>query len=221
MDKLLIVDDEEAMRRLLRINLADRYEIIDTGNAAQGLALAMQCKPNAILLDLRMPNYSGFELCRTLKSMTSTQMLPVIIVSGEAGATTKSFCKELGASAYFVKPVDFDALRTTLATILHSALPDRRREVRVHLRVTLKLRGTDINEKPFEETSVTENVSKSGFYCGCTSQLKLDSTIAVNLIGGDAKFVGKARVVRSEGTHTPYPRYGFQFVQKEGDWILQ
>ena len=55
MDKLLIVDDEEAMRRLLRINLADRYEIIDTGNPEQALALAMQDKPNAILLDLRMP----------------------------------------------------------------------------------------------------------------------------------------------------------------------
>jgi DNA-binding response OmpR family regulator len=217
----LIVDDEEAMRRLLRINLADRYEIIDTGNAAQGLALAMQGKPNAILLDLRMPDYSGFELCRTFKAMASTQLIPVIIVSGEAGGSTKSFCKELGASAYFVKPVDFDALRTTLATILHNSQHERRREVRVHLRVTLKLRGADINEKIFEETSVTENVSKSGFYCGCTSRLKVDSTVEVNLIGGDAKFAGKALVVRSEGTDTAYPHYGFRFVQKEGDWILQ
>jgi DNA-binding response OmpR family regulator len=221
MDKLLIVDDEEAMRRLLRINLADRYEIIDTGNAAQGLALAMQCKPNAILLDLRMPNYSGFELCRTFKAMTSTQLIPVIIVSGEAGATTKSFCKELGASAYFVKPVDFVALRAALVTILNQARPERRREVRVHLRVTLKLTGSDIHEKPFEETSITENVSKSGFCCGCTARLKVDSMIEVHLIGGDAKFVGKARVVRSEGTETPYPRYGFRFEQKEGGWILQ
>ena len=115
MDKLLIVDDEEAMRRLLRINLADRYEIIDTGNPEQALAMAMQGKPNAILLDLRMPNYSGFELCRTFKSMTSTQLIPLIIISGEAGATTKLFCKELGATAYFEKPVDFDALRAGLA----------------------------------------------------------------------------------------------------------
>ncbi len=114
MDKLLIVDDEEAMRRLLRINLADRYEIIDTGNPEQALAMTMQDKPNAILLDLRMPNYSGFELCRTLKSMTSTQLIPIVIISGEAGASTKLFCKELGAAEYFEKPVDFDALRARL-----------------------------------------------------------------------------------------------------------
>ena len=221
MDKLLIVDDEEAMRRLLRINLADRYEIIDTGNPEQALAMVLQDKPKAILLDLRMHNFSGYEICRTFKSMTSTQLIPIIIISGEAGATTKVLCKELGATAYFEKPVDFDALRAGLATVLHAAQTDRRCEVRVHLRVLLKLRGTDINEKPFEEMSNTENVSKSGFLCGCTAPLKKDSTIDVYLVSGGTKFVGKARVVRSEGCDTHYPRHAFRFVQKEGDWILQ
>lgn len=221
MDKLLIVDDEETIRRLLRINLADRYEILDTGNSDQALAMAMQGKPNAILLDLRMPNYSGFELCRTFKSMASTQLIPIIIISGEVGATTKLFCKELGATAYFEKPVDVDALRSGLERVLRVAQPDRRREVRVHLRVMLKLRGNDINEKSFEEMSNTENVSKSGFFCGCTALLKKDSTIEVYLVNGGTKFVGKARVVRSEGNDMPYPRYAFQFVQKEGDWILR
>ncbi len=221
MDKLLIVDDEDAIRRLLRINLADRYEILDTGNSEEALAMAMQSKPNAILLDLRMPNYSGFELCRTLKSMTSTQLTPIIIISGEAGASTKLFCKELGATAYFEKPVDFDALRSGLERVLHAAQPERRSELRVRLQVTLKLRGTDINEKPFDEMSTTENISKSGYFCGCTAILKKDSTIEVYLVSGGTKFIGKARVVRSEGCDTPYPRYAFQFIQKEGDWILQ
>src|ERR1035437_6024154 len=159
MNQLLIVDDEEAMRRLLRINLEDRYEIVDTGNPEEALSMAMLGKPNAILLDLRMPNYSGFELCRTFKSMASTQLIPIIIISGEAGATTKLFCKELGATAYFEKPVDFDPLRAGLEKVLHAAQPDRRSEVRVHLLVMLELRETDINEKPFEETSTTDNVS--------------------------------------------------------------
>lgn len=221
MDKLLIVDDEEAMRRLLRINLADRYEIVDTGSSEQALAMAMQGKPNAILLDLRMPNYSGFELCQTFKSMTSTQLIPIIIISGEAGATTKLFCKELGASAYFEKPVDFDALRANLDRVLHAAQPERRSELRVRLHVKLKLRGMDMNEKHFEEVSTTENVSKSAFFCGCTAPLNKGSAIEVYLVSGGAKFVGKAHVVRSEGCDTPYPRYAFRFEQKEGDWILQ
>jgi DNA-binding response OmpR family regulator len=221
MEKLLIVDDEEAMRRLLRINLADRYEIIDTGNPEQALALAMQDKPDAILLDLRMPKYSGFELCRTFNSLTFTQLIPLIIVSGESGATTKSLCKELGAKAYFEKPIDFDALRAGVALVLHAAQPERRTEVRVRLRVMLKLLGIDIHEEPFEELSTTENVSQDGFLCGCTAKLKKDSVVEVHLVSGGTKFVGKARVVRSEGCDTPYPRYAFRFVQKEGDWILQ
>src|ERR1700722_6754777 len=131
MDKLLIVDDEEAIRRLLRINLADRYEIIDTGDPGHALALAMHEKPDAILLDLRMPKYSGYELCQTFHSLTFTQLIPLIIVTGEAGATTKSLCKDLGAVAFFEKPIDFDALRSGLKNVLHAARPERRTEMRV------------------------------------------------------------------------------------------
>src|SRR3981081_2938113 len=80
MQKLLVIDDEEPMRRLLRVNLSDSYEIIDTGDPEQGLALAMQNTPSAIVLDLRMPRFSGFELCRTFTALTSTQLTPVFIV---------------------------------------------------------------------------------------------------------------------------------------------
>src|SRR5271154_1631007 len=98
MTKLLVVDDEEAMRRLVRLNLGDSYDIVDTGEPEQALALALEHKPDAILLDLRMPKYSGFELLQTFTSFARTQMIPVIIVSGEAGGETKERCKQLGAT---------------------------------------------------------------------------------------------------------------------------
>jgi DNA-binding response OmpR family regulator len=221
MDKLLIVDDEEPIRRLLRINLADTYEIVDTGNPEQALALAMQDRPNAILLDLRMPKYSGFELCQTFHSLAVTQLIPLIIVSGEGGATTKSLCKELGAAAYFEKPIDFDALRKGLASVLRGVQPERRSELRVRLRVALKLRGTGANEKAFEEATTTENVSRAGFFAGCTVALKIDSAVEVHLGSGGGKLVGKARVVRCEEAGAPYPRYAFRFIEKSGEWILK
>ena len=108
MNKLLVVDDDEAMRKVIRLNLADSYEVIDTGEPEHALALALEHKPDAILLDLRMPKYSGFELCQTFTSLSSTQMIPVLVISGEAGTKTKQFCRDLGAVAYFEKPVDFD-----------------------------------------------------------------------------------------------------------------
>jgi hypothetical protein len=168
-----------------------------------------------------MPKYSGFELCRTFSSVSSTQLTPLIIVSGDAGRTAKSLCAVLGAKAYFTKPVDFDALRAGLAELLLAVRPERRSELRLNLRVMLKLRGTDINDEPFDEVSATVNVSQKGFLCGCTRPLKTDATIEVWLVGEGTNMVGTARVVRSEECETPYPRYGFRFLQKDPNWILQ
>jgi hypothetical protein len=148
-------------------------------------------------------------------------LTPVFIVSGEAGSTTKSLCKELGATAYFEKPIDFDALRARLAEVLSTKRPERRREVRVRLRAPLKLCGTDVHGRPFEERTHTENVSLSAFLCGCSAALKLGSLVQVFLLSGGEQFVGSAQVVRSEATDTPYPRHAFKFVEKSGQWVLQ
>src|ERR1700730_13752452 len=134
MGKVLIVDDDEALRRLIRLELCGSYEVIDSGEPEQGLALALEHKPDAILLDLRMPKYSGYELLQTFTTFSHTQKVPVIIISGEAGGQTKVHCKQLGAFDYFEKPIDFEALRTCLGQIekIRKFVP--RAEVRVRLR---------------------------------------------------------------------------------------
>jgi CheY-like chemotaxis protein len=219
--RILIVDDDEAIRRLVRLNLTDLYEIFDTGQPEEALALALEHKPDAILLDLRMPGYSGFELCKTFTSFSATQLIPVFVISGEGGAKTKDFCRDLGAAAYFEKPVDFDALRDSLAQVLHSRRLERRKEVRVGLRVPLKLSGKDANGKDFSLPSTAENVSKGGFLCACAVVLTIDSIIDVFIIGAEQEQVGKARVVRAEWAGKQYPRYGFAFTEMIGHWALQ
>src|SRR5712692_3229264 len=154
MRKLLVVDDDEPLRRLMRLELSKTFEVIDSGEPEQGLALALEHKPEAILLDLRMPKYSGYELLQTFTAFSHTQKIPVIIVSGEAGGQTKEHCKQLGAVAYFEKPIDFDALRACLhqvAKSLHAILLFY--EVRVRLRVPLKLRGVNGQGETFEEVA--------------------------------------------------------------------
>jgi response regulator RpfG family c-di-GMP phosphodiesterase len=220
MTKLLVVDDEEAMRRLMRLNLGDVYDIVDTGEPEQALALALEHKPNAILLDLRMPKYSGFELCQTFTSFSSTQLIPVMVISGEAGSKTKDFCRNLGVAAYFEKPVDFDALRERLAEVLKVGRKERRSEVRVRLRVPLRLRGQTVDGKAFEVLTTSENVSLNGFLCACSASLATGSVVQVYLVGSSDP-VGQARIVRSESPDTEYPRYGCRFVEKTGTWVLQ
>jgi DNA-binding response OmpR family regulator len=217
--RLLIVDDDDAMRRLIRLNLSDSYEIIDTGDPEQALALTMEHKPDAILLDLRMPKISGIGLCRTLSSCIKTQPIPVFLVSGEPGVDTQRYCKELGAADYFEKPIDFDALRSCLGRLQkQNSVP--RSEVRVRLRVRIKIAGTDSRGKDFQEDAYTENVSLSGFLCSCAAALQMESLVEISLMEPKEQHVGKARAVRSEAAAAPYTRYGFRFAEKTGPWVL-
>ena len=220
MAKILIVDDDASIRKLVRLHLADQHEILDTGEPERALGLALEHKPDVILLDLRMPGYSGFELCKTFTSFSATQLIPVFIISGEGGAKTKEFCHDLGAAAYFEKPVNFEALRAALTETLKTRRRERRSEVRVALRIPLKLSGHDSQGKPFEMLTTTLNVSKNGFFCACGVALEAGATVNVDLLGSEPENAGTARVVRYEMPGTLYPRYGCSFTEKVGTWVL-
>jgi DNA-binding response OmpR family regulator len=218
--KLLVVDDEESIRRLMRLNLGDKYDIVDTGEPETALSLALEHKPDAILLDLRMPKYSGYELCQTFTTFSSTKLIPVLVISGEAGSTTKSFCRDLGVTAYFEKPVDFDALEQTLSQLLSNGRKERRSEVRVKLRVPIRISGHAADGTHFEVLTMTENVSKNGFLCACNVDIHIGSIIEVSLTNSDLP-VGQAKVMRAEWQDTHLPRYGCKFTDKPGTWVLQ
>jgi DNA-binding response OmpR family regulator len=221
MNKLLIVDDDDSMRNLLRTRLAGNYEVIDTGDPEQALALALEHKPDAVLLDLMMPRFSGFELCQSLRSMSYTSQIPVFINTGKGGGEAKEHCRNLGAAGYFEKPVDFQYLKQRVSEELQTRRPERRAHVRVRMRVPLKLRGTDAVGNLFEEMTVTENVSASGFLCSCTAILGKGVMVEVFLTGGGERFVGRARVVRKESPMAAWQQYGFHFEERTGEWVLQ
>ena len=219
--KLLIVDDDEALRRLMHLELSETYEVIDTGEPEHGLALALEHLPDAILLDLRMPKYSGYELCQTFTSFSRTQTIPVVIVSGEGGAQTKEHCRQLGAAGYFEKPLDFEALRVFLRGIVGTSRHLPRSEVRVRLRVPLKLRGKEAQDKDFEAAATTENVSLSGFLCTCNREIPVHSIVDVYMISSHDEHVGRAQIVHSEAKAPPVYRYGCRFTEKKGPWVLR
>lgn len=221
MPRLLIVDDDDAVRKVLRFRLKNSYEIIDTGSPEEALALALQQKPDAILLDLMMPKYSGFEVCQALSSMSFTQMIPIFIVSGESAQRYRDFCKNLGAKGYFQKPVDFEDLEGCLASVIGTKRLDRRSEARVKLRVILKLRGTDAKGELINLLTSTENVSAHGFLCGCDAALKEGAVVEVCLMSAGQRVVGKACMIHSEWPETPGQTCGFHFDGDPVDWVLR
>lgn len=221
MPRLLVVDDDAALRRLIRIELSDAYEIVDSGEPEHGLALALEFKPDAILLDLRMPKYSGYQLLQTYTSFSRTHTIPIIVVSGEAGGQTKQQCLQLGAVAYFEKPIDFQALRQSLQEIAAPQQHIATQDVRLHLRVQLRLQGTDSSGRDFQEPATTEDVSLGGFLCSCTAELVADSLVDVYITGRGNDYVGKAKVVGATPKDGPGRQYDCRFVEKTGPWVLQ
>jgi CheY-like chemotaxis protein len=99
MPKLLIADDDEAMRRLLKLRLSANYEIIETGHE-QAMELASPPKPDAILMDLMMPQFSGFELCQSIHALNYTARIPIFVVM-VVGREIQEHCQHLGALDFF------------------------------------------------------------------------------------------------------------------------
>ncbi|MGA7908506.1 MAG: response regulator [Candidatus Sulfotelmatobacter sp.] len=222
MHKILIVDDDDAMRALVKRRLSDTYEVIDTGNPEQALGLALEHKPAAILLDLMMPDCSGFELCQSLHTLSYTGRIPIFVVSGESAAKYRDYVSTLGASGFFEKPLNFPELKSRLAQALQTTRAERRAHVRVRMKFVLKLKGTDERGRSFEQLTTTENVSAGGFLCAFPVTLAKDAVVEVYLSGaGQDRFVGRARAVRQEQADTPLQRCGFQFTERTGEWILQ
>ncbi len=219
--KILIVDDDDDVRNLHSLRLGDTYETVMTGDPEEALALALEHKPAAILLDLMMPKLSGFELCQTLHSLSYTSLIPIFMITGESSAKYKDHCESLGAKAYFEKPVNYAALKSALAAELESQRAERRAHVRLNMRVVVKLRGKDAAGKEVEIPTVTENASPAGFLAACPLSLKQGDSFDVFVVASGERFAGRAKPVRIESRGAPWQRYGFQFTEVTNDWILR
>jgi len=221
MQTILVVDDDSSVLRLVRENLSETYEVVTTENPEQVLGLALKHKPAAILLDLMMPRYSGFELCQCLHTLSFTSRIPIFVVTGESAERYKTHCQSLGASAFVEKPVDFDELKEKLAQEIEAAKPERRAHVRVPLRVVISLTGKNSRGELFHSLTITENVSAGGFLCGCLEIIPVGTLVDVFLGIQDRLLAGRARVVRCESPRTPWQKYAFQFVEAPAEWMLR
>src|SRR5579862_4452480 len=222
MEKILIVDDDDSMRGLIKMRLSDTYQTIDTGNPVQALGLALEHKPRAILLDLMMPDCSGFELCQSFHNLSYTSRIPIFVVTGESAAKYRDYMSNLGATDYFEKPIDFVKLKTRLAAELQTRPSERRAHVRVRMNLTLKLKGTDSSRRSFEQLTITDNISAGGFLCPLPLSLSQDNPLDVFICGaGRDQFVGRVQVVRTEATNTQRQKVAFKFIDRTADWILQ
>jgi two-component system KDP operon response regulator KdpE len=119
--RVLVVDDEVPMRRALQIGLkAHGYDVLIAADARTALDACREDAPDLVLLDLGLPDRSGFDVLRELRRWSE---IPVIVVSARHGSTDKVEALDLGADDYVTKPFGMAELMARLRAAARRAQP--------------------------------------------------------------------------------------------------
>ncbi|MEA2857978.1 MAG: two-component system, OmpR family, operon response regulator KdpE, partial [Methylobacteriaceae bacterium] len=118
--KVLVIDDEPPIRKLLRMGLTSQgYDIIEAGNGKAALEL-MREAPDLVILDLGLPDIQGHELLRTIRSRNES--VPVVVLSSRGDEAGKVQALDLGADDYVTKPFGIDELLARMRAALRHQL---------------------------------------------------------------------------------------------------
>ncbi|GAB6043544.1 response regulator [Endothiovibrio diazotrophicus] len=105
MKSILIADDEETLRTLVRVTLEDpAYRILESGDGEEALTRVREECPDLVLLDWMMPGMSGIEVLEAMRDDPSTAAIPVVMLTARAGELARGRGMELGVAAYLTKP---------------------------------------------------------------------------------------------------------------------
>ncbi|MBA4851108.1 response regulator [Emticicia sp. BO119] len=101
---LLIVDDNDDIRRYVKSIFEKEYKVIEANNGKEGIRKANEQIPDIIISDLMMPEMDGFEFCQNIKSDEKTSHIPVVMLTAKATVDSRIQGLELGADDYLIKP---------------------------------------------------------------------------------------------------------------------
>jgi two-component system phosphate regulon response regulator PhoB len=163
--KILVVDDEPDAVELIAFNLkAAGFEVISAMDGEAALRRARQESPDAIVLDLMLPEVDGLEVCKLLRRSTATASIPIIMLTAKAEEVDRIIGLELGADDYITKPFSPRELVLRVKNLLKrqgSAEADAERlefgdlliDVPRHL-VTVKQRSVELTATEFKLLTV-------------------------------------------------------------------
>jgi two-component system alkaline phosphatase synthesis response regulator PhoP len=116
--KILIVDDEPSVRRLVGTMLKKNFLVLEAEDGSQAIDIACIEKPDLILMDIMMPKMDGYTSCYTLKQEPATRSIPIIMLTAIDLKLNLKFSQEIGADGYITKPFTKKALLDNIAQFL-------------------------------------------------------------------------------------------------------
>jgi CheY-like chemotaxis protein len=114
--KVLIVDDDRMNTTMVRFVLKEQYDVVSAENGRIGIEAVKSEKPDLIVLDVQMPEMSGFEFMSELKGLPGAVGIPVIMLTANENMQEIFLCE--GVKGYFVKPLNTDKLEAKIKECL-------------------------------------------------------------------------------------------------------
>jgi len=129
---IIIVEDEEDIRELVRYNLAkEGYQVTGVKSGEEGLDAAINALPDLVILDIMLPGIDGLEVCRRLKNNSTTQDIPIIMLTAKGEESDIVAGLELGADDYIAKPFSPKVLIARIRTVLRRKTMETFDEIKV------------------------------------------------------------------------------------------
>ena len=158
-NKIVIVDDEESIRELVGDLLeSENFKVIKCADTDDGYKRILKSKPDLVILDVKMPQIGGIELCRLLRENIETKNIPVIMLTVESTETDKVIGFGVGADDYITKPFSNRELVARVRALLRrvSRIDDKNVSIEVDDLVmnlearTVTIKGKEIKLRPKE-----------------------------------------------------------------------
>jgi two-component system alkaline phosphatase synthesis response regulator PhoP len=122
MTKILIAEDEKDIRELIAFSLTFAgFEVVSAVDGKEALekALALEVKPDLIMMDVRMPRMTGYEACKRMKEMDELKGIPIVLLSAKGQESEIQTGLKSGADEYIIKPFAPDELAGLVTAIIN------------------------------------------------------------------------------------------------------
>jgi putative two-component system response regulator len=117
--RILIADDEETVRSLVKRLLGKTYKILEADNGEEAIKAAVNHKPDLILMDILMPKMDGLTACYAIKRNPATKGIPVVMLTAVDYELNRKLSQDvMGAQGYITKPFDSDTLTEVMNKFL-------------------------------------------------------------------------------------------------------
>ena len=119
MKRILVVEDNEDNMRLVRFILKKRgHEVIEAGDGTEGVALAVQEKPDLILMDIQLPDIDGLEAMKRIRASEADSDIPIIALTSYAMPGDREKALAAGCNGYITKPIDVETFMAEIEKYL-------------------------------------------------------------------------------------------------------